>query len=135
MTLSPLESQELLKSCPLCGGWLCNWKAKGKHEWSKNIQPNICRWQLKPQAELIFLSGRVAVSEEITTSSTSIWIVKQEEFCITRHLMPKNELWRILNLFCWKLFKLIYQYTKDTKAFPSENKSISQVKKYYMTLI
>ena len=38
----------------------------------KNIQPNICRWQLKPEAGLIFLSGRVAVSEENATSSTSI---------------------------------------------------------------
>ena len=38
----------------------------------KNIQPNICRWQLKPEPSLIFLSGRVAVSEENATSSTSI---------------------------------------------------------------
>ena len=38
----------------------------------KNIQSNICHWQLKPEAGLIFLSGRVAVSEENATSSTSI---------------------------------------------------------------
>ena len=38
----------------------------------KNIQPDICRWQLKPEAGLIFLSGRVTVSEVNATTSKSI---------------------------------------------------------------
>ena len=68
----------------------------------KNIQPKICRWQLKSEAGLIFSSGRVAVSEN-ATSSTSIWLVKQEDFCVTRHLMSggmRSSTWRTLNLFC-----------------------------------
>ena len=98
----------------------------------KNIQPNICRWQLKLEAGFIFSSGRVAVGEN-ATSSISIWLVKQEDFCVTRHLMSggmRSSIWRTLNFFCWKLLK--FTLAEETRSFVSENKSISQVNKYYL---
>ena len=98
----------------------------------KNIQPNICRWQLKLEAGFIFSSGRVAVGEN-ATSSISIWLVKQEDFCVTRHLMSggmRSSIWRALNFFCGKLLK--FTLAEETRSFVSENKSISQVNKYYL---
>ena len=97
--------------------YLCDWIALGKHEWSKNIQPNVCHWQLKLEACLIFSSGRVAVSEN-ATSCMSIWLVKQEGFCVMRHLISGgmgSSSWRAPNFFCWKLLK--FTLASETRPF------------------
>ena len=55
----------------MAGGFMTKSQRTNMND-QKNIQLNICRWQLKPEGGLTFLSGRRAVSEENATSSTSI---------------------------------------------------------------